>query len=304
MFYTEYLSQTRNAMSNNTSHVYVLVYPKLKAYKIGKANDVNNRINSLSKHWGDVDYQESYTITVPQSEVFNVEKSLQNLLFEHKLLFKYGDGKNEFFKLDSLNVALSFIKLFNENTSQCKLQKGVVKPAVKSDAGNITHLNGYDLKRRKFHNRFAKTKVSLNDFTIKLNHMVRAFDTLFKFPTKIQYQFEITDHSINFRLINNWYARFWTDFVYKYCSLDIVDFKNSLYTSLITKTYTRNETIQFSMTLNDDVFNDGNTTLLLTYFIQTINAAIKYLPPRSPTLNDDIPVIDEHQFKNDFFDPK
>jgi hypothetical protein len=53
------------------SNVYILVYPELKGFKIGKADDVSNRISALSS-WGTVDYKNSYVVTVSHKIVFKI----------------------------------------------------------------------------------------------------------------------------------------------------------------------------------------------------------------------------------------
>ena len=41
------------------SHLYLLIFPSNKMIKVGKANNIYNRIQSLSRYWGEVDYEHS-----------------------------------------------------------------------------------------------------------------------------------------------------------------------------------------------------------------------------------------------------
>lgn len=42
------------------SNLYLLIYPELEAFKIGKANNVQDRIKTLSRSWGKINYDGSY----------------------------------------------------------------------------------------------------------------------------------------------------------------------------------------------------------------------------------------------------
>jgi len=65
---------------DNPSFLYILLFPAKKKIKVGKANNIYNRILSLRRVWGEVDYAHSYRIALPQSEVFKPEKMLHFLL--------------------------------------------------------------------------------------------------------------------------------------------------------------------------------------------------------------------------------
>ena len=81
------------ARSMSASHLYLLVFPARGMLKIGKADAVYERIQSLRRHWGDVDYAASYQLGAPVDSVFKLEKSLHFLLAEHALTLDVGDGK-------------------------------------------------------------------------------------------------------------------------------------------------------------------------------------------------------------------
>lgn len=59
---------------DNPSFLYILLFLAKKKMKVGKANNIYNRILSLRRVWGEVDYAHSYRIALPHSEVFNRKK--------------------------------------------------------------------------------------------------------------------------------------------------------------------------------------------------------------------------------------
>lgn len=77
------------------SFLYLLLFPAKKMMKVGKANNIYNRIQSLKRVWGDVDYAHSYRIALPQSEVFKLEKMLHFLLAKYQTGIDAGDGYTE-----------------------------------------------------------------------------------------------------------------------------------------------------------------------------------------------------------------
>ena len=44
--------------------VYLLIYPKLKAFKVGKADNVFNRADSIKKWWGEPNYTDSLSLEI------------------------------------------------------------------------------------------------------------------------------------------------------------------------------------------------------------------------------------------------
>ncbi|WP_336432730.1 GIY-YIG nuclease family protein [Providencia rettgeri] len=103
-------------MNTNNSNVYVLVYRNLNAVKIGKADNVSNRIQQLC-HWGKPDIDESYIIPIPKEGVYNLECALHLYLKRFKKTMNKNHGYSEFFSLDALDEIpklLNFYGLKNE----------------------------------------------------------------------------------------------------------------------------------------------------------------------------------------------
>lgn len=93
------------------STVYVLVYPELKAIKIGKADNVLNRIQQLC-HWGKPDFEQSYVINTNMSDVYKLEGALHLKLSNYRKEMQKMDGYTEFFNLDVLNELDSIFVFF------------------------------------------------------------------------------------------------------------------------------------------------------------------------------------------------
>ena len=56
------------------TNVYLLIYPKLKAFKVGKADNVFNRADNIKKWWGEPDYVNSLSLEINNELVFKLEK--------------------------------------------------------------------------------------------------------------------------------------------------------------------------------------------------------------------------------------
>ncbi|HHR6469824.1 TPA: GIY-YIG nuclease family protein [Providencia alcalifaciens] len=99
-------------MTENNSYVYVLVYPELKAVKVGKADDVGNRIKQLC-HWGHPDFDKSYIITINSSEVYKLEGALHLYLEPFKKIMDKKHGYSEFFNIEALDEIPKLLNFFN-----------------------------------------------------------------------------------------------------------------------------------------------------------------------------------------------
>lgn len=86
------------------TNLYVLIFPENKIIKIGKENDIQNRIEVLRRWWGEVDYGSSYYLAIEEKLVYKLEKSLLFLLSTHSADFEEGDGKTEIFSISALSM--------------------------------------------------------------------------------------------------------------------------------------------------------------------------------------------------------
>ncbi|MCT7632117.1 GIY-YIG nuclease family protein [Aliarcobacter butzleri] len=117
-------------------YVYLLVSEDQKSFKIGKANEVNVRIDQLSKYWN-FDLNSSYVIETDFNNTLNLERLLQRSLAYFKVeIFAKKDGYTEFFDIKGLDYILEYIdfliktnnvKIFDYN-SFCSLNTITNKP--------------------------------------------------------------------------------------------------------------------------------------------------------------------------------
>lgn len=115
----------------NMTNIYLLVYPKLKAFKIGKADNVFNRADNIKKWWGEPDYNASLSLAIKSESVFNLERSLHFFLGQFSMNYSEGDGKTEFFSLDALSHAIDHINIFvKSNKPSTSLTKGINRPKI------------------------------------------------------------------------------------------------------------------------------------------------------------------------------
>lgn len=121
----------------DVSNLYMLIFPKVNAYKIGKADDIQKRLVQLRRFWGDPDYSESYRLQLPSGAARHVEKGLHHMLHEHEASPGSGDGHTELFAMESLQSALDLVELYLSRAAyNFKIIKGIneissAKPAAK-----------------------------------------------------------------------------------------------------------------------------------------------------------------------------
>jgi len=109
------------------THLYLIVFPQKSIFKIGKANDIHNRIHSLKAYWGDPDLDQSYYVVADENLVFRIELALKNILLGYKYECDDGDGKTEIFDIEALDIALKHLDIFLQSPVAEKLviQKGI-----------------------------------------------------------------------------------------------------------------------------------------------------------------------------------
>lgn len=176
------------------SHLYVLVYTQKNVIKIGKANDVTTRITGLKKHWGEPDYENSYSLEIDADLVFKIEKALHLFLAEHGAGLSEGDGKTEFFAIECLDQVLEYLEVFTKRSDYHVLKKGIKAPEV--DASK----NPKDTKLRKYTIKQERLSKVMNDATKKLDFLMRIVGVLQKYREQIKYHYKIDGDQLIFTL--------------------------------------------------------------------------------------------------------
>jgi DNA-binding XRE family transcriptional regulator len=145
------------------SLVYVIIFPKINAFKVGKADDLKKRLPLLISHWGTPDYEDSYYISVPSSQVFKLESSIHFLLSSHNIKYEIGSGKTEMFDMRVFDMAIQYLQMFvSVNNNVTSLVKGINKDIIldidiKNTHENIAYVTKYIRKSKNMtQEEFAK----------------------------------------------------------------------------------------------------------------------------------------------------
>jgi len=176
------------------SHLYILVYTHKEVLKIGKANNVFERSTVLKKHWGEPDYDNSYSLEIDENQVFNIEKALHLLLFEHAAGLSEGDGKTEFFAIECLDQVLEYLEVFIKRSERHILKKGIKVTEIAASKKLVDRqLKEYTIKQKRL-------STLMNDATKKLDFLMRIVGILQKYREQIKYHYKIDSDYVTFTL--------------------------------------------------------------------------------------------------------
>ncbi len=188
------------------TNIYLLIYPKLKAFKIGKADNIANRIHNLKKYWGEPTYIDSLYLEIDTKFVFRLEKSLHTLLEQFSMNFNEGDGKSEFFSIEALSDAIDYIKIFiRSNKLSAELVKGIDEPIIKSKRSPQSDLNSSNKRDWYYQRHNSASKRTLSSFKDNLNNLeavLRVNALLIKYRDRISYDIVINEEYCFLTLYN------------------------------------------------------------------------------------------------------
>lgn len=80
------------------SYIYALYFIEQKAVKIGKANDLLNRLSDLVSTWGNIDPYRAKAWEIDERLVVGGEQQLHNTYKKYHKQMPEGDGSTEFFE--------------------------------------------------------------------------------------------------------------------------------------------------------------------------------------------------------------
>ena len=277
----------------NPSYLYILVFPESNAIKIGKSNDIHNRISTLKHFWGEVDYQKSYQLSAPENIVFKLEKSLHFFLSSYTAQRGSGDGYTELFELEALDMAIRHIELYlGSGAIPSSLTRGISipgkQPTMKKRVNKYRHLN---VKNHKLID-------SIIDIANKTKKINRLLIILIRRNRYFQYQYDIIDDELYFRFkvesTNNdphYYIRDLFNF-------HIDDFSSITSTS-IGMTLQIDNLFQFTTQLSSRPINHP----LINYVSEQSKILLDKLPQRSNALTEDLPLLklSEDGFIEEYF---
>lgn len=166
------------------SNIYILVF--LKGFvKVGKADDILKRLESLERVWGDVDLANSYYLRIKKEDVFKVEKMLHHLVTTYSIDVGSGDGYTEMFHKDSLPVIVQYLDIYIKNSKEeLRLVKGIkkLKPSK-------------SLKLRKYKTKYQRHLEGINRVVETFEHnkrvvyyLGRVMGILLKNSDKMEYR--------------------------------------------------------------------------------------------------------------------
>lgn len=283
-------------MKNNT-HLYLLCFPKKKMVKIGKADDIHNRIRTLQRYWGDVDYAASYFLPAPTETVFKLEKSLHFLLSPFAIDFDTGDGKTELFSEDAIAVALQHIDLYLRSSPQSStIQQGVPHPTPRES----------EQCRRKKHavliRRSKEVAPQVIELAKKFDRIQRLLLLLLRRQTRYEYEYDILENQIVFRI------RLEKPQIKRLCnavdvpafSFGIEDLRASSWKNYCSIT-ARDDIIQYNIMRPSESGSQSHHPLL-DYFMTQSEILLKKLPTRSAAVSSSIPPLDESKIFSSIID--
>lgn len=281
---------------NTTTYLYILVFPQKNVIKIGKANDIQNRIDSLRRWWGEVNYPASYYLSIEEKSVFKLEKSLHFLLSRYSVEFNDGDGKSEIFAHDALEKAIDVIDLYASLTqSSTRLQKGIPEP-IKPQSDRK--------KKEKYEKAAAKSDRFFNSISAcadrfrKINKLI-AF--LMRYQSRIQFQYDIVDDHILFRVRQNQARNHHASLsVASLFSFGVEDFDVRIGMNCCSAVGV-GDVVQYRINLiRQDA--DSFSHPYLVYLCSQAERMLAYLPKRSLATLDEIPIVDDAGVTSSIFD--
>jgi len=251
--------------------------------KVGKANNIYNRIQSLRRFWGEVDYEHSYRIALPQSEVFKLEKMLHFLLAKYQTGIDAGDGYTELFSLEALEPAIKHVQYAIEHdVIKAQLQQGIEKPQPRPSKRVIHHHR----RMKKQSDAMISSLVRVTEQFGRINRLLLIL--LFK-QHRLRYQYDIEDNTVLFRIVDNHTEQTDTLKIMRMFSFSIKDFKCTGGANYCVEVYSKDTITQYSVRLISD--ND-DAHPLVAYLASQTERLFNKLPSRSSLLTEDLPVLE------------
>lgn len=268
---------------DNLSYLYLLLFPATKMIKVGKANNIYTRIQSLKRVWGEVDYENSYRVALPQSEVFKLEKVLHFLLAKYQVGINAGDGYTELFSFEALEHAIKHIHYAIEHdVINAQLQQGIEKPQL-HPGKSVAH---HHRKIKKQSDAMIRNFIEVTEQFSRINRLLLIL--LLKHDRLI-YQYDIEDNTVLFRIADNHTDQRETFKIMRMFSFSIKDFKCAGGTNYCSGVCSKGTITQYSVQL---ISGDHNAHPLVAYLASQTELLFNKLPPRSPLLAEDLPVLD------------
>ncbi|WP_038913939.1 GIY-YIG nuclease family protein [Dickeya zeae] len=267
---------------DNHSFLYLLLFPAKKMMKVGKANNIYNRIQSLRRFWGEVDYEHSYRIALPQSEVFKLEKMLHFLLAKDQIAIDAGDGYTELFSIEALESAIKHINyVIEHDVINAQLQQGIEKPQLSSGKSAAHRYR----KMKKQSDAMMDNLVRVTEQFSRINRLLLIL--LFK-QHRLRYQYDIEKNTVIFRIAVNHSDQCDTSKVMSMFSFFIKDFRYMGGSNYCLEACSDGTITQYNVQL---ISGDHDAHPLVAYLASQTERLFNKLPSRSSLLTEDLPIL-------------
>lgn len=274
------------------TNLYLLIFPASGLIKVGKADDVHVRIQTLQRTWGAVDYAASYYLRVPKKKIFNLEKALQCFLEQHAASFTDGDGKTELFSIAALQPALEHLQLFcSTNPEAYQLVCGIPYQLLPTPQAK---------KRRRQRDRLLlKSRAmvgTVSELTEKFGRINRLLTILYRRQSRIPFEYGADDNGICFRVRSSVFAeserggrqQLMNYFSFRFEDLNSFGFQNCC--RMISEGGVTQFMIDYPTPISPHLAG------LVSYFMDQTRQFLNRLPQRSAAATTPIPPIDENGF--------
>lgn len=271
---------------DNPSLLYLLLFPANKMIKVGKANNIHNRIQSLRRFWGEVDYERSYQIALPQSEVFKLEKMLHFLLAKYQTGIDAGDGYTELFSLEALEPAIKHIHYAIEHgVVNAQLLQGIEKPQLRPSKSAMHR----HWKMKKQSDAIISNLVRITEQFGRINRLLLILQ--FK-QHRLRYQYDIKENTVFFRIMDNRKNHHDTHKIMHMFSFFIKDFRYTTGTNYCSAVCSKGMITQYQVQM---ISSDHSAHPLVAYLASQTERLFNQLPPRSSLLAEDLPILESSQ---------
>ncbi|MCU6667803.1 GIY-YIG nuclease family protein [Enterobacteriaceae bacterium H4N4] len=268
---------------DNPSFLYLLLFPAKKMMKVGKANNIYNRVQSLRRFWGEVDYEHSYRIALPQSEVFKLEKMLHFLLAKYQTGIDAGDGYTELFYIEALEPAIKHIHyVIEHDVINAQLQQGIEKPQI-SAGKSAAHRHR---KMKKQSDAMISNLIRVTEQFSRINRLLLIL--LFK-QHRLRYQYDIEENTVLFRIADNRTDQGETLKIMRMFSFFIEDFRYTGGTNYCSGACNKGTITQYTVQL---ISTDHDAHPLVAYLASQSERLFNKLPSRSSLLTEDLPILE------------
>jgi hypothetical protein len=267
------------------SHIYILIFPALNLIKVGKADNVINRVQTLERIWGNIDYAASFKLIIPAEKVFSLERTLHFFLQQYHIETEdCRDGYTEVFSMDALSPVLRHIDyLITEGIIPATLSQGIEQKEIcrvarrkKSTYASVIHT-------------VEKLSETINSNHEKFEKINRLLILLLKGKNKWQYQYEFDNGIIVFRFIYDYnLIPLDTHRLIRLFSFDFYDFQRMGGINCCSEIRTSGNIVQCVIrTLSEE----QDKYPFLNYLFSQSLFLLNKLPMRSPLLVEDLPLL-------------